>query len=65
LGTPVKTIEDTEDRELFRQSMLKANVSIAKSKSASTLSDAIKVGKEIGYPVIIRVAYTLAEKAQA
>ena len=62
LGTPVKTIEDTEDRELFRQSMLKAGVSIAKSKSASTLDEAVKVGKEIGYPVIIRVAYTLGGK---
>lgn len=62
LGTPVQTIEDTEDRELFRQSMLKADVSIAKSKSASTLKDAVKVGREIGYPVIIRVAYTLGGK---
>jgi len=62
LGTPVKTIEDTEDRELFRQSMLKAGVSIAKSKSASTLGEAVEVGKEIGYPVIIRVAYTLGGK---
>ena len=62
LGTPVQTIEDTEDRELFRQSMLRANVSIAESKSASTLEDAVEVGKEIGYPVIIRVAYTLGGK---
>ena len=62
LGTPVKTIEDTEDRELFRQSMLKAGVSIAKSKAASTLDDAVEVGREIGYPVIIRVAYTLGGK---
>jgi len=62
LGTPVKTIEDTEDRELFRQSMLRAGVSIANSKSASTLKDAVDVGREIGYPVIIRVAYTLGGK---
>ena len=62
LGTPVKTIEDTEDRELFRQSMLNADVSIAKSKSASTLEDSIEVGREIGYPVIVRVAYTLGGK---
>jgi carbamoyl-phosphate synthase large subunit len=62
LGTPVQTIEDTEDRELFRQSMIKADVPIAKSKSASSLEEAIKVGREIGYPVIIRVAYTLGGK---
>ncbi len=62
LGTPVKTIEDTEDRELFRQSMLKAGISIAKSKSACTLEEAVEVGREIGYPLIIRVAYTLGGK---
>jgi len=62
LGTPVQTIEDTEDRELFRQSMMKAGVPIPKSKSAKSLKEAIEVGKEIGYPVIIRLAYALGGK---
>jgi len=62
LGTPIQTIEDTEDRELFRQSMMKASVPIPKSKSAMTLDEAIQVGKEIGYPVIIRLAYALGGK---
>ncbi len=62
LGTPVQTIEDTEDRELFRQSMMKAGVPIPRSKSAVSLDEAIKVGREIGYPVIIRLAYALGGK---
>ncbi len=62
LGTPIQTIEDTEDRELFRQSMIKADIPIPESKSAMTLEEAINVGKEIGYPVIIRLAYALGGK---
>ncbi|MEJ2272383.1 MAG: carbamoyl-phosphate synthase large subunit, partial [Candidatus Bathyarchaeota archaeon] len=62
LGTPIKTIEDTEDRELFRQSMMKAAIPIPKSKSAMSLREAIQVGKEIGYPVIVRLAYALGGK---
>ncbi len=62
LGTPIKTIEDTEDRELFRQSMMKATIPIPKSKSAMSVNEAIEVGKEIGYPVIIRLAYALGGK---
>jgi carbamoyl-phosphate synthase large subunit len=62
LGTPVHTIEDTEDRELFRQSMMKAAVPIPKSKSAMSLQQAIDVGGEIGYPVIVRLAYALGGK---
>ncbi|MHA1146149.1 MAG: carbamoyl-phosphate synthase (glutamine-hydrolyzing) large subunit [Candidatus Helarchaeota archaeon] len=63
LGTPIKAIEDTEDRELFRQVMLKAGVKIARSKIATTLEEAIKIAnEEIGYPIIVRVAYTLGGK---
>ncbi|HUX98734.1 MAG TPA: carbamoyl-phosphate synthase (glutamine-hydrolyzing) large subunit [Candidatus Deferrimicrobium sp.] len=62
LGTPIKAIQDTEDRELFRQAMFKAGVKIAKSKSATTLEEALAIAREIGYPIIIRVAYTLGGK---
>ena len=62
LGTPIQTIEDTEDRELFRQSMLSADIPIPKSKSAKSLNEAIAVGKDIGYPVIVRLAYALGGK---
>jgi carbamoyl-phosphate synthase large subunit len=62
LGTPVSAIEDTGDRERFRQAMLKAGVPPLKSKSANTVREALDIANEIGYPVIIRVAYTLGGK---
>jgi len=62
LGTPVRAIEDTEDRELFRQAMIRADIPIPRSKSATSVQEAIEVAKEIGYPVIVRVAYILGGK---
>jgi len=62
LGTPVRAIEDTEDRELFRQAMIRADIPIPRSKSATSVHGAIEIAKEIGYPVIVRVAYILGGK---
>ncbi|MEM2970046.1 MAG: carbamoyl-phosphate synthase (glutamine-hydrolyzing) large subunit, partial [Candidatus Bathyarchaeia archaeon] len=62
LGTPIKAIEDTEDRELFRQAMIRANIPIPKSRSAASVSQALEIADDLGYPVILRVAYTLGGK---
>jgi carbamoyl-phosphate synthase large subunit len=62
LGTPVEAIEDTGDRERFREAMLKADVPPLKSKAATTVQAALKIANQLGYPVIIRVAYTLGGK---
>jgi len=62
LGMPVKAIEDTEDRELFKQAMIRADIPIPKSGSAISVEDALKIAESIGYPVIVRVAYTLGGK---
>ncbi len=62
LGTPISAIEDTGDRERFRQAMLKADVPPLKSRSATSITQAMEIAAEIGYPVIIRVAYTLGGK---
>lgn len=59
LGTPMNGIEITEDRQLFKDAMIKSNVPVLSSSTAYSLETASKVSREIGYPVIVRVAYTL------
>lgn len=62
LGTQVSGIQKTEDRQLFKDSMVSCGVPILKSKTVASFEQAKKVAEEIGYPVIIRVAYTLGGK---
>ena len=62
LGTPIKAIEDTEDRELFKQAMIRAEIPVPRSGSATSVQDAVTLARGIGYPVIVRVAYTLGGK---
>ena len=62
LGTPIEAIEDTSDRERFRKVMLEAKVPPLRSKAANSIDRALKIAHEIGYPVIVRVAYTLGGK---
>ncbi|MCL1965959.1 MAG: carbamoyl-phosphate synthase (glutamine-hydrolyzing) large subunit [Candidatus Bathyarchaeota archaeon] len=59
LGTPIAAIENTGDRERFRQAMLEADVPPLKSGSATSVEAAMRIAEDIGYPVIVRVAYTL------
>ena len=59
LGTSLKSIKKAEDRELFRSTMNKIGENIAKSEIVTTVDDALKFAKEIGYPVIVRPAYTM------
>jgi carbamoyl-phosphate synthase large subunit len=63
LGTPVEGINSTEDREMFRQTMTQAGIPIPKSRAAYSVKEAREIAGEIGYPVMIRVAYTLGGKA--
>lgn len=62
LGTSINAIEETSDRERFKQAMIRANVPPLKSKAATTVREALDAAAEIGYPVIVRVAYTLGGK---
>lgn len=59
LGTPIDTIITTEDRELFARSIESIGEKCAKSASASSVEEALRVVKEIGFPVIVRAAYAL------
>jgi carbamoyl-phosphate synthase large subunit len=59
LGTSVEAIEKADNRDLFRTTMLNAGIPIPRSKKANTIEEAVQAAKEVGYPVMIRVAYTL------
>ena len=62
LGTQIPGIMAAEDRQKFKDYMVKCNVPVLKSKTVNTFDDAKKVAAELGYPVIVRVAYTLGGK---
>jgi len=62
LGTPIKAIEETEDRELFRKAMIRAGIPIPRSMSATSVEEALRIAEDLGFPVILRVAYTLGGK---
>ncbi len=59
LGTPVETIKDTEDRLLFAKRVEEISLKVAKSKTATNLDEAVEAGKQIGYPLMVRIAYAL------
>ncbi|MBD5233808.1 MAG: carbamoyl-phosphate synthase (glutamine-hydrolyzing) large subunit [Bacteroidales bacterium] len=59
LGTPVRAIMDTEDRELFVEKLNQIDVNTIKSEAVETVDDALKVAARLGYPVIVRAAYAL------
>lgn len=59
LGTPVETIIDTEDRELFVKRLDEISVKTIKSRAVSSIVEAVEVASELGYPVIVRAAYAL------
>lgn len=59
LGTPVKAIMNTEDRELFVERLDEINVKTIKSEACENMEQARKAAEDVGYPVIVRAAYAL------
>jgi carbamoyl-phosphate synthase large subunit len=59
LGTPVEAIMNTEDRELFVKKLDEIGVRTPRSVAVTTVEDALGAAQGLGFPIIIRAAYTL------
>jgi carbamoyl-phosphate synthase large subunit len=59
LGTPVESIQNTEDRDLFINKLNEINLKVPESRAVNSVDEAIKAADEIGYPVMCRIAYAL------
>ena len=59
LGTPVRSIINTEDRDIFVEKLNEIDVITARSFAAATKQEALKAAEDLGYPVIVRAAYAL------
>jgi len=60
LGATPEAIKKGEDRHLFNQAMIKIGMDLPKSANAYNLEEALRVAKEIGFPVISRASFTMA-----
>ncbi len=58
-GTPIDTIRDTEDRALFVKRLDEIQVATPRSRAISSVEEAMQVASEIGYPVMVRIAFAL------
>jgi len=59
LGTQVDVIEKTEDRDLFKEALNEIGLNSPKSLACKNKASAMSAAKKIGYPVIVRAAYSL------
>jgi len=63
LGTSPEKIDLAEDRDRFRKLMKKLGIPQPESGMASTLDEALKIAKTIGYPLMVRPSYVLGGRA--
>ncbi len=59
IGVKVDAIERGEDRTAFKETMNKLGIDMPKGKTVNSVEDAEKVAEELGYPLVIRPAYTM------
>jgi carbamoyl-phosphate synthase large subunit len=59
LGTPLSAIQQAEDREAFKQLLLSIGEPVPESVAARTVEEALAFGARVGYPLVVRPAFTL------
>jgi carbamoyl-phosphate synthase large subunit len=59
IGVTVEAIERGEDRTAFKETMDKLGINIPRSKSAYNVDEALEIASELGFPLVVRPAYTL------
>jgi len=59
LGTPIRAIQETEDRGLFVQKVTDIGVKVPRGSAVTSVREAVRAAKEIGYPVMLRIAFAL------
>ena len=59
IGTSVESIKKGEDRDIFREVMKEINQPVIESDIVTTLEDGLAYAQKIGYPLVVRPAYTL------
>ena len=59
IGTPIDAIERGEDRDIFKQTMAELGIEMARSKVSHTVDEAVAIADELGYPCVLRPAYTM------
>ena len=59
IGVNIAAIERGEDRTAFKETMTSLGIEMPDSKTVNTVEDAEKIAEELGYPVVIRPAYTM------
>ncbi len=62
LGTPLETIRVTEDRQRFAEMLREIGLDTPRSRAVTEVDDALAVAREIGFPVMVRVAFALGGK---
>jgi carbamoyl-phosphate synthase large subunit len=59
IGAKLPAIRKAEDRELFKQAMIKIGLDVPKSRTATRLGQALEAARSLGFPLILRPAFTL------